>query len=405
MSATTIKARIWKRQNAIKKALAAAACSILCSAAIQACTTDVTSYGADPSGIYDSAAAIQGASDSMQPGGTLYFPAGKYLVNQAIRFNTSGIYKGDGQTNTTIFTCNPTADTIRVHGDGTTICDMGFASLVAKTGGAFININANSCHIERFYMAGFICGINCGNGVNTRVRDGNFENGVPTKGVGIAIQAGFDMAFSGILMNSTSQIGCGFLIRQCGDTRIGDCQLIHCGNAITLAPLTGEEVQAAYIHDSLFDSCIHDIYAVAGSNTIIKWTKISDCWLASSIYDGLFFATTGGLIQGVDLSDNHIFNHGGNGVMVCDANVQDVHIAGCQIAGNALSGVFAGPYLQHLSIHGCRIGDGFEFHGNKIGVCLSPGITNSIITENDILGNTSNVSGITPQIIFANNLF
>jgi hypothetical protein len=55
----------------------------------------VTQYGADPTGTNDSSDDIQEAINASAPGDTIYFPAGTYLVNDAILAKGEGrIYKG-----------------------------------------------------------------------------------------------------------------------------------------------------------------------------------------------------------------------------------------------------------------------------------------------------------------------
>lgn len=65
------------------------------------CTVSVLDFGADPTGVADSAAAIQAALDSLNEAGCLYFPAGDYRVEETIDHALTGswggvTFRGDG---------------------------------------------------------------------------------------------------------------------------------------------------------------------------------------------------------------------------------------------------------------------------------------------------------------------
>jgi hypothetical protein len=74
---------------------------------------NILDFGADPTGVVDSSAAIQAAINSLPNGGAIYCPAGSYLLNTTITFPESNYYKfyGDGSIRT-IFTFNGTGNAI-----------------------------------------------------------------------------------------------------------------------------------------------------------------------------------------------------------------------------------------------------------------------------------------------------
>lgn len=69
----------------------------LCPLASQATTYDVTTYGADPSGINDSTRAINNAISAAGAGNTVYFPGGTYLVRSTLNVSNTCTFTGDGE--------------------------------------------------------------------------------------------------------------------------------------------------------------------------------------------------------------------------------------------------------------------------------------------------------------------
>lgn len=64
---------------------------------------DVVAYGADPSGVNDSTSAIQAALNAVPVGGgTVYFPAGSYIISSTLQVSISGtVLQGIGTGSTT----------------------------------------------------------------------------------------------------------------------------------------------------------------------------------------------------------------------------------------------------------------------------------------------------------------
>jgi hypothetical protein len=90
---------------------------------------NILDFGADPTGVANSSAAIQAAINSLPNGGAIYCPTGQYLLNTTITFPEGDYFKfyGDGSIRT-IFTFNGTgngieaasntSNRIRVHMEG-----------------------------------------------------------------------------------------------------------------------------------------------------------------------------------------------------------------------------------------------------------------------------------------------
>lgn len=72
---------------------------------------DVTTLGADPTGMTDGTAAVQSAIDAVEAlgGGVVFFPAGDYRVEGRLRVEASGVVlRGAGRTTSRVFFATPT---------------------------------------------------------------------------------------------------------------------------------------------------------------------------------------------------------------------------------------------------------------------------------------------------------
>lgn len=82
---------------------------------IVAMEIDVRVFGADPTGVKDSTAAIQSAIDSVSPGAQLIFPSGTYTTTEPLNASKSQVtYKGFGQRS--IIRNEGTGDAIQING-------------------------------------------------------------------------------------------------------------------------------------------------------------------------------------------------------------------------------------------------------------------------------------------------
>lgn len=89
---------------------------------------DVRSFGAKPDDNIDDSDEIQKALDSMKPGETLWFPAGRYLTNRAIYVRRPGIHiSGDGVLHAT----NPDDMALIIQADDTTVSSLTFTAITS----------------------------------------------------------------------------------------------------------------------------------------------------------------------------------------------------------------------------------------------------------------------------------
>lgn len=114
---------------------------------------NVVNYGADPTGVKDSTAAIQVAYAAAlgAPGGVLYFPHGTYLLPNGSTFTNSDssndflIIRGDGLKNSTLTTGGNDASFIFAGTKGFDLRDIGFTARGANTAPATTFGAVNSC--------------------------------------------------------------------------------------------------------------------------------------------------------------------------------------------------------------------------------------------------------------------
>lgn len=129
----------------------------------------VKDYGAVGDGVTDDTAAVQAAIDDVcsSGGGTLYIPAGTYLLSDTLDVTVSNIsLMGAGKWDTILYRTTDYGDTISFTGDDTTgtlitninLSDVSFVSEGLTTSGSHVDMNGVSrVNIDRIYVRdGFI---------------------------------------------------------------------------------------------------------------------------------------------------------------------------------------------------------------------------------------------------------
>lgn len=151
---------------------------------IEGAVVNVLDYGADPTGVAESAVAVQKAVDAVYNagGGTVFFPAGSYKINTGIDCYPLASRRlrivGEGQDATAIKTNSNI--TVFTHAESFDFCDASISQIgTAKTGVAFAtpsNKQATYCRYERCSIQNFKFGIWWRYSLWCSVRDVRFDN-------------------------------------------------------------------------------------------------------------------------------------------------------------------------------------------------------------------------------------
>jgi hypothetical protein len=143
----------------------------------------ITNYGAVGDGVTDDTIAIQATIDAVEAigFGTVYFPAGSYLVSTTLTINSDGVYlRGAGKYISKLVRASDYGDTIFITGvDGTGtllnncgVIDLGFESTAVTTSGYHIHLNGvNQAQIRGINMLNGFGGIKCAGVVASAVDD------------------------------------------------------------------------------------------------------------------------------------------------------------------------------------------------------------------------------------------
>jgi hypothetical protein len=353
---------------------------------------NVKTYGALGDGSTDDTAAIAAAIAAAADGNTVYFPAGIYKVSSAISIADPVVLTGDFH-NSIIKTTSATADIFTVNSNCVRINSLSFDSSVVRT------INCNYIHIAGTVQV-FITeceflnwsGAIKSSGTSVTISGCQFYNGIASIGVGIQIDNGFDVSIKDMIMSNPAQVFAGIYITQTGDVSIDDCQIILGGQGLYLNPGAGQVITSVWANNCFFDTCSRGLFAtaLAAGSSIVR-CLFDQCWFASASSSGVHLGTGGvGAISGMDFNGCQFVYNTGNGITLNDSGVAEVHIRGCDIAGNGGSGVGVAANVNKFSVTNSRVGDSHGFVGNAYGVFIAAGTTeNCVITNNQLTGNTT----------------
>lgn len=326
-------------------------------------------------------------------GGVLILPSGRIKASALTVSGTRTTVVGAGGRSTRISCPSATNDVFTVSGDYVDIRELMIDSSVTRTGGWYVDFQstASRSRIGNFYMDGFINGIRTSATATVTIERGELLNGVATSGVAIRVNDGYDVSVRDIIVDAASQIYSAIYVNKVNDLTIEDCNLIHGGNALFLNPGAGQVIASVWANNSFFDTSTRGVYGLAdGAGAAIVRCIFDECWASGNTSEGIRLATNaGGYIRGIDIQTPHIFSNGGDGILVADSGVKEIHVRGGEIAGNTSAGVSFSTNVTNCSVIGSRIGDCADLSGNNTGVNIASGCTNLVVRDNNLSGNTS----------------
>lgn len=373
-------------------------------------TASVIDFGADPTGVLDSTAAVQSAVNASGNGsGVIYFPQGVYVIS-SVTVNASVIFQGAGPTASVIKPKNPTSNVFDVLTSDVIFQDLAWNFGPTQTGGAYINLDSGSslCTVDNCYMLGWFNGLQLNGGGTYTIRDTVFTNGVATNGTAINVigAVGGLLTLDNVVVTNPSGVGqqpfAGLYFNGGGNVNINviNSQFIQCIHGAALQPGVGQVIADAQFVNCYFDhavthGCLLDPTA---SNGAIVRTVFDTCWFGSTTSGiGLLATTgTGGSIDGVTLNNCNAALNNAQGVWFSGSNTQNVQITAGFYAGNGAAGiVFDAAATTGMSVNGAHCGPWGSVSGNgTYGVQILSGTANNFTIANcDLRGNTTAAIG------------
>jgi hypothetical protein len=391
-----------------------------------ACVTDAP-YLADNTGATSALAAFQAASNASR---SIYVPSGTYkldnrwLITNAgtiiwlapnVTLNVSGWAYPGSQT--------PFGNQIHFTAGGCAIYGSGATSVVQLTGGSQANgiglLHASGLWVYNLVLDGGKAGV-------TAIADDTFESGIS---VVCSAGGGAPGDAKAIIERCEIRNWCQYGVNVYGDKTAGT-KVINCD-----------------VHDN---GKTGDALSVGAG--IVATRAVSDFTVhASRVYGnknkGIFYSSAGQTAYGVTITDNQVHGNGFDGIAVTEElnygcvagqGTYDITITGNQCRANGRHGILMGTYDSVGFLRGaivennqCRDNVNYgillatnatssqalrEFGvqgnvcvGNNIGVGLSAGLTDGIVSGNTVMRNTvtdlsDSASGPTSNISVGINL-
>jgi hypothetical protein len=365
---------------------------------------DVTAFGADPTGVKSSTAAIQAA---IEAGGSVHFPAGHYSCGPIV-IDKSVVFTGDGSGNTVITFTQSGGDCVNIcSGVGAvSVQQISFVAGANESSGALIDVTGSSqVAISDVLLNGpYHIGIQLNNfpGGPTDIARVHIIGGTASSIGVLAANPGpltslRDVCVQGL---GTGSPGYGIVIAQADDMLLD--HVTGSGCAIGLFMTGGAECE---FNDCIFDLCQQDAFLNGTGSSFVQSITFKGCWFGDSGQNGLVIE---GNTAQVDLIGCHtgeytgLGNQGSGIIIYCPAT--GVHINACTISGNQDFGVYVGPNVYDFTITNSRIGS--ARNPNGYGIAIGSGDAAYIITNNSFLGNNGGaiLGTISPGTIVNNNM-
>jgi Right handed beta helix region len=359
-------------------------------------------WGAVGDGATNDAAPLNAAFAS---GLSLYMPAGTYNVTGPLTCACIGQrIEGSGEMVTTISTNQATGDVLTLTGSDIDIGSIGFTATVARTAGAMINLgNTSQVRLHDFYMTAFFVGVSIGvlgsGGGNTVYVERGILLTTVASGYGVQVNSGVVLVLRDLLIegnNATQsvQLTAGVVVFGVGDLTLDHVSTIWAGHGLEV-PLNAANAvcQALWVINCFFDTGSgYGIYVnAAGASSNVQEIKIADCWIASNALGGIALTTSStGVIQQCDVLDTVSSNNTGHGISITGARVANTRILGCSIGSNtAYSGVWIDANVSYFQVIGNWLGASGEFLGNAAGITINNNCDHFTVSDNIFNGNAT----------------
>jgi hypothetical protein len=351
-------------------------------------------------------------------GKKIYFPAGTYLYTGGATLGVGTIVCGDGRNTSIIMKTNNTGTQFTCSGRGSGVQSLGFNATSDQTSTSyyvrlsgvesFINDFAMTKHFHGVYMTGSV----------SRIRHGRLQYASPNAICVFAGGGDNSQVIDDILLGAQDGPNiaeAGIKVSDCVALTITNVSVIQMGTGLLLESDNNDNKVLNFIAtDCYFDNCNYPARLVASGTGSVSRVKFTNVWFGSSqiaLADGVNISNTGtGLTQGFDFVNCQSVLNNGSGLTAggnASAFIGDLNIIGGQYSNNKY-GVFINSFVDRVKITDAALGAGAGLLGNtQEGLVLSNGVSNCIVADNIIIGNSIPVTNTTTSpstVIISNNL-
>jgi len=361
-------------------------------------SVSVLDFGADPTGVADSTAAIQAAVS--KPNTNVYAPPGTYKVSGTITFASATSLYGAGRL-ATLFNVTSTNLPIFQVGTFSTISSLQITAPVSTqvSGSIFVTLSGSNPRLNDFVITNDYVGVLMIGSV-AKIVDGRMV-GLQAGGIHIRAEGGDNsQIIDGVLggAEASPNIGtAGIRVRNSSALTITNTSMLQEGAGLLVDPYTATQgaatdagsVFSLNVSNSFFDNSAPNGIRIqpTGDASVVR-ARFDQVWTGSASADGIQIINEGtGTLSGIYFSNHHSVLNGGSGVSTAGI-VSDIKFIGGGLNQNTY-GFYGAGGLTKLTVMGTTIGTGNGLLGNsQYGISLESGVSDFTITGNTIEGNT-----------------
>ncbi len=348
----------------------------------------VLAYGADPTGLQDSTAAIQRACDENR---NVFFPAGTYLLD-AVTISGSTTLWGAGDGATVIKTTNLTDNVLTFRDHGWHVRDMKFDAVADRTSGAYIYASwkenreftdstkldaANFASLSDLAFTHQYIGIELDgcwsvNISNITAFDGTAHETAPggciirlgrTTYTGPVHIRGLTARTSSPNRQPTAGIHLGFV----DVVAMSDVLLIYHRNDLLITPGKNQFAALIEVSNCCFDTAKHGMVIRPTAGGRVLRCGFSNTWFGANVSDAVVIDGADGIVTGLQWSNCMFLCNAGNGITVSGKGVDGLYFANSFISGNLGDGMALSDNAKKVTWHGGAIGVCHEMYEGNIG--------------------------------------
>lgn len=354
---------------------------------------NILDFGADNTGAASILTALTNAVAALPNGGTIYFPAGTYLVPSAFTITTAGItLLGSSRNNSIITTNSATADMFVVNQWFVVFQEITFATSVNRSAGYCINSpSAGGYSYTRvigckFYGTASLKHWNCiligatlmdVDDIEARFFANNF----------IEVNGQSDHRISRTTCDNAVQAAGGIVVIATASLLLSQLNIIHAGQGLYITPANAGTIPSIKAVNCFFDNCTNGLNFSPTGTGVWYRSEFTNCWFSSATGAGALLNSA--QYDGITFSNCDFY---GNAVGI-DANAGGTKwtATGSRFAGNTTAAIRLAASANHYpQILGNQIGPVAAFGVNAVGIIIGVGTyTGLVIDQNDLTANTS----------------
>lgn len=329
-------------------------------------------------------------------GGMVFVPPGTYnLGSSAYSINKAHVrIVGAARWNTKFTTDSATADLFVVNEWFIQFEDLTFTTNVVKSAGYAINSGPTFSYgrIRRCNVTGS-ASVTMFNGFRASATLMNVEESEMRffTNFGIMIDGNSDHQIKGVVTDNVVQAAAGIRVENTASLVIGDCNIIHSGVALDVAPGVGITVPSMKVYESFFDTSTIGL-RIGGAGSVFRSSFVG-CWFSSHTTYGVHLNNA--LASGIDFQSCDMYSNavpGGQQQYGIYAQAcKDWSATHCRMAGHTTAAI--GTVAQadaEFRILDNFLGATSAFPANAAAVIVGAGnYTSYSVVGNDCTGNTN----------------